>query len=31
VVVAAVIFRVLRADRKVRFHDPLPTDRIELN
>ena len=31
VLVAVVIFRVLRADRKVRFHEPLPTDRIEFN
>lgn len=31
VVVALVLARVLRADRKVRFHDPLPTDRIELS
>ena len=31
VVVAAVVFRVLRADRRVRFHDSLPTDRIELD
>lgn len=30
-VVALVMIRVLRADRKVRFHEPLPTDRIEIN
>ncbi|GAA2123683.1 MFS transporter [Kocuria atrinae] len=30
-VVAVVMIRVLRADRKVRFHEPLPTDRIEIN
>lgn len=29
-VVGLVLARVLRADRKVRFHDPLPTDRIEI-